>query len=146
LYGVRPYSEHLDEVAVILRAFGESAVAIGYLHDVLEDTMVPATVLEDQFGALVTRCVRLLTDEPGDSRADRKAATYRKLRAIPPGSAEELALVVKAADRLANVRACLRDNPRKLAIYRDEHPAFRGAIRRQELSDEIWRELDQAIG
>ncbi|MBK8209172.1 MAG: bifunctional (p)ppGpp synthetase/guanosine-3',5'-bis(diphosphate) 3'-pyrophosphohydrolase [Rhodospirillales bacterium] len=145
-YGTRPYADHLDEVAAILQPHGETAIAVGYLHDVLEDTAVAPDELDRIFGELVGRCVRLLTDPPGASREARKAETWRKLRAIPRGAPEEIALLVKTADRLANVRACLRDDPGgKLAMYRREHQAFRAAVLRPASDPTLWHELDQAL-
>ena len=59
----------------------------------------------------------------------------------------ELALVVKAADRLANVRACIADRKRDLLdVYRDEQEAFRRAAFRPGLCDALWTELDAALG
>ena len=39
-YGDRPYAYHLDAVVTLLEPYGESAQVIGYLHDVVEDTVV----------------------------------------------------------------------------------------------------------
>ena len=145
-YGARPYRAHLDEVAALVRAYGETAIVLAYLHDIIEDTGTPPGELDRMFGAFITRCVLLLTDAPGASRGQRKARTCEKLRAIPAGAPEELALVVKAADRLANVRACLRDDPARLAMYRREHPAFRAAAYRRGLAEAFWQELDDHCG
>ncbi len=55
---------------------------------------------------------------------ERKAKTYAKLAQVQ--RALELALVVKAADRLANVRACVADhNNALLQVYGGEHTVFR---------------------
>jgi (p)ppGpp synthase/HD superfamily hydrolase len=146
LYGARPYRDHLEEVAALLAPYGETAVTVGYLHDVLEDTAVTAAELEHLFGAFVTRCVRLLTDPPGASRPERKRKLYSQLANVPPGTPQELALIVKAADRLANVRASRRTDPAKLAMYRSEHPAFRAAAQRPSLAPALWEELDGLLG
>ena len=102
--------------------------------------------LATRFGPFIAQCVALLTDEPGASRAERKAKTYRKLASVPPGAPEELALIVKTADRLANVRAARRNNPRLLAVYRSEHPAIRAAAWRPSLAVSLWKELDGLLG
>ena len=58
----------------------------------------------------------------------------------------ELALIVKAADRLANVRACVADgNQRLLEVYRSEHPTFSRAAYRPSLCDTLWAELDSLL-
>jgi hypothetical protein len=54
--------------------------------------------------------------------------------------------VVKAADRLANVRSCLVDQHNgMLAVYRKEHPTFRRAAYREGLCEPLWRELDALL-
>ncbi|OWK36732.1 HD domain-containing protein [Fimbriiglobus ruber] len=143
-YGDRPYADHLDAVAALLAPYGEQAQAIGYLHDVVEDT---ATSLEDvrrEFGDDVAAIVGIVTDEPGANRRDRKARTNAKLSAVASG--KELALVVKAADRLANLRESAAGGPAsKLGMYRREHPEFQAAAHRPGLCDELWREMDRIL-
>ena len=56
----------------------------------------------------------------------------------------EIALVVKACDRLANMTACVAEgNARLLAMYRKEHAVFRASAHRKGLCDSIWVELDR---
>lgn len=144
LYGSRPYAWHLDMVAAILEPWGGEAQVVGWLHDVIEDTDVTREQVAAEFGPFVAECVALLTDEPGATRRDRKPATYRKLARVE-GRAE-LALIVKAADRLANVRCCVADRAaRLLRTYRDEHALFREAARRPGLCDPLWDELDALL-
>jgi hypothetical protein len=57
--------------------------------------------------------------------------------------------MVKAADRLANLRHCAQGveqgepvATRKLAMYRKEHPAFRTAVYRVGLCEELWQEME----
>ena len=143
-YGDHPYVHRLDAVAALLAPYGEEAQAIGYLHDVVEDTNVTEAEVRSRFGELIASCVSLLTDEPGTSRKERKARTYEKLSRVTGPT--ELALVVKAADRLANVRACVVDgNERLLDVYRSEHTAFKAAAYRTGLCDSMWIELDAAL-
>lgn len=143
-YGGRPYSFHLDAVADIAMPFGEEAIAAAYLHDVVEDTAVTVEQVEHSFGSRIAAYVSLLSDEPGATRKERKQKTYAKLAQVR-GPAE-VALVVKAADRLANVRACLQDRKRSLwEMYRSEHPAFRSAAYRPGLCESIWTELDSLL-
>ena len=140
-YGTHPYVHHLDAVVALLQPYGEKAQVIGYLHDVVEDTDATVSDVQTRFGDLVARCVSLLTDAPGANRKERKAKTYAAL-ALVTGD-EELALVVKAADRLANVRACVADGHRVLwDTYRGEHPTFRAAAFRAGQCDPLWSELD----
>jgi (p)ppGpp synthase/HD superfamily hydrolase len=143
-YGDQPYSVHLEAVAAILAPFGEVAQVLGYLHDVVEDTPVSLETLSAEFGERVTTLVLLVTDEPGANRRERKARSNAKMTAI---SGEDfLALVVKAADRLANLRASAAGGAdSKLGMYRREHPDFRRAAYRSGLCDDLWREIDAII-
>jgi guanosine-3',5'-bis(diphosphate) 3'-pyrophosphohydrolase len=143
-YGDRPYAYHLDAVAAIATPFGEEAVVIAYLHDTVEDTATTLEEVEAKFGAKIAACVSLLTDEPSANRKERKQKTYAKLAVVH--GPNELALIVKAADRLANVRACLGDSKRSMwELYCGEHPVFRTAAYRAGLCDSLWSELDLAL-
>lgn len=144
LYGTLPYSVHLDAVAELVAPFGERARALAYLHDVVEDTAVSTEVIRARFGANVAECVALLTDAPGADRKERKAKTYARLAKV--SGPAELALVIKAADRLANVRACVGDGKKTMwEMYRGEHPTFRSAAYRQGLCDSLWKDLDELL-
>lgn len=57
-----------------------------------------------------------------------------------------LALIVKAADRLANLRESARGRSgSKLDMYRQEHPAFRAAAYRPGLCDGLWEEIERLL-
>ena len=150
-YGERPYRVHLAAVAEIvedLRGAGDPVLsAVAWLHDVLEDTPVEADELRSRFGEVVTVAVDLVSDPPGANRRTRKAALHSRLAAVdaeePSGRA---ALIVKAADRLANARACVANSPRKLKLYTKEHSEFRAAVFREGLCDRVWAELDGILG
>lgn len=143
-YGEQPYVVHLDAVAALLTPFGEEAQTLGYLHDVLEDTVTTSEELRREFGDCITHLVGLLTDEPGVNRKERKARTNAKLADVAGDS--ELALVVKAADRLANLRESAQTTAgSKLKMYAREHAAFRQAVYRPGLCDEFWREMDAIL-
>lgn len=140
-YGDWPYAFHLDAVAELLKPYGQDAQSIGYLHDVVEDTVVTVDDIRERFGPLVADCVAVLTDDPGASRAERKAGTYARMATV--AGPTELALVVKAADRLANVRTCVADGKSRLwEVYRKEHPTFKKAACRPGLCDPLWEELE----
>ena len=146
-YAGRPYVFHLDAVAKLLEPYGVEAQVIGYLHDVAEDTPTPLQRIRQTFGDRVAECVRLVTDEPGENRAARKKQTNAKLTKVQ-GEAT-LALIVKAADRLANLRtsamSAAAGDSSKLEMYRREHPAFRAAALRPGLCDALWAEMDRVL-
>jgi (p)ppGpp synthase/HD superfamily hydrolase len=140
-YGVHPYSFHLDQVARIASDYGDDAEVIAYLHDVVEDTETTIDEVESLFGSLVAECVHILTDEAGENRKERKAKTYEKMSKV--SDELELALVVKAADRLANLRACVADNNMRLfQVYNKEHEAFKKAVYRANLCEPLWEEIE----
>lgn len=143
-YGVHPYVHHLDAVVALLRPYGEQAQVVGYLHDVVEDTEATVADVAERFGTLVAGCVALLSDAPGANRKERKARTYAAMSHVK--GEQELALTVKAADRLANVRACVADGHRDLwETYRGEHATFKAAAYRAGQCDPLWAELDTLL-
>ena len=157
-YGDQPYIIHLDAVAAIVAenekdpdSFEASQrIAIALLHDGIEDTEVTAKQLERAFGPHVARQVSLVSDAEGPNRKSRKATTNDVLSHLGPSDYD--ALIVKAADRLANIRSAVtnQDNPRSpasrlLKMYRNEHKAFWEAARRIGLVDPIWDELNALL-
>lgn len=140
-YGDQPYCVHLDEVADIVKDFGDVVLEASYLHDVLEDTDVGVDELVCRFGSWVGHSVAICTDPPGRNRKERKAKLHEELSEVKEDF--YTALIVKAADRLANMRACVRTDSPKLDMYLREYVPFRNATRREGLCSEIWDELDK---
>lgn len=144
-YGDHPYVYHLDAVVAHLEPYGPQAQIAGYLHDVIEDTDRTQAEVEASFGATVGRAVALLTDAEGPNRKTRKALTYARMGALGPE--DGLALIVKTADRLANLIQCTTTKNKGLTrMYRKEHPAFRAAVYRAGLCDPLWERIDQIMG
>ena len=141
LYGDQPYSVHLERVVSLLSGHGEIAQIIGYLHDVVEDTEVSITDIKNEFGQYIADCVSILTDEYGQNRKERKAKAYAKMSKV---SGElELALVVKAADRLANLQeGDLGNNTRLIKMYKKEHEEFKSNVQRDGLAVDIWQQIE----
>jgi (p)ppGpp synthase/HD superfamily hydrolase len=129
-YGALPYKAHLEAVVAVLERFGvnantpegEALLCAAWLHDTLEDTTLEPSRIA-AVNSLALGLVRAVTDEPGETRSEKKARTYPKIRAQP------LAVVLKLADRIANVEASLEaENVRKLETYRREHAVFKEAL------------------
>jgi len=140
-YGDKPYSYHLDKVTKILSSYGEQAQVIGYLHDVIEDTEINLLSIQNEFGNFIAEAVYVLTDEPGETRKDRKEKTYKKMKHV--SGKYKLALIVKAADRLANIEACIDLNRfDKLEMYKKEHEIFKSAVYRKGLCEDIWKKIE----
>ncbi len=143
-YGNHPYSVHLDAVAKHLLPYGDNAQIIGYLHDTIEDTDTSYEDIKSEFGTFIADCVAILTDAPGTNRKERKEKTYNKMSHVTGDL--ELALTVKAADRLANLEACKQnDNQRLLRIYLKEHPTFKSSAYRNNQCDRIWEQIEGII-
>ncbi len=144
-YGSQPYVAHLDAVAALVPD-EPTLRAVAYLHDVLEDTDVQRSTLEQRFGLAVAEAVALLTDPQAPSRRARKAQLHARLSQLGVDEpAAVLALHVKVADRLANVRCCAQTDDPRLAMYRREHQEFRPAAYRAGLCDALWNELDALL-
>lgn len=147
---------HLDEVAKICARYGQVAEIVAWLHDVVEDTSVSIVDILLDFDEEIMILVQICTDpEPpagfqGASREAIRAAVKARAHAHWARVPERFwtALLVKAVDRLANVRACQdgsRFSDRMLETYKQEHAAFKAAVYRPGLCDKIWEELDALI-
>ncbi len=145
-YGDEPYSKHLDDVAAICEPYGEEAQVAAYLHDALEDTDLEDIKIINTFGLQTFDIVAVLTDPPGKNRKERKAISYARLGCITANSPRSLALVVKAADRLANVRCCVAGgNAGLLEMYRNEQASFDSAVRRDALNGPLMDEIARLL-
>jgi len=137
----KPYVYHLDKVVEILKPYGSEAQIIGYLHDVVEDTDVELYEIEDEFGRFILTCVDILTDEPGNTRKDRKLPTYKKVTFFTSDTEKyDVALIVKVADRLSNIL-----EGKKNDMYKKEHEEFRNTYYKQNLCDEIWDRIEKIL-
>jgi (p)ppGpp synthase/HD superfamily hydrolase len=139
LYGERPYWEHLAAVVAVLLRFGFDdpvLIAAAWLHDALEDGVASfAELVALGLPPGVIAIIVAVSDEPGANRRERKRRTYPKIAAL------RRAVIVKLADRIANVEAAL-----KKAMYAREHGVFRAALYRPEHQLEgPWEYLDRII-
>lgn len=122
-YGVYPYAIHLGSVISILMRFNVelsnayhlNLLVAAWLHDVLEDTEITRTELEEKFGNAVAEIVYTLSDNKGSSRTERKADFYKKI------AKNEEAIIVKLADRISNVEfSIIHGNYKKYDMYKIE--------------------------
>lgn len=142
-YGKQPYRVHLEHVEEVVRRFAHDEVmlAAAWLHDTVEDTSLTTLEVEREVGTEVAAIVAAVTDEPGESRKARKAATLVKLAAA--GAA---ARAVKLADRIANLEASIAHGRGDLyAMYAGEHAAFRAALHVPGELDPQWAHLDRLL-
>lgn len=104
-----PYLIHPLEVARILAEMrlDEVAIAVGLLHDLLEDTYVTEEELASQFGRGIAGLVKALTkistlEKSYAAKEQAQAETFRRMLLA---SIEDIrVLLVKLADRLHNMR------------------------------------------
>lgn len=151
MYGLFPYTKHLDDVDNVLVRFGffhnwDLRIA-GQLHDAVEDTTEDSkiniinTILLD-FGVDVWSIVESVTDGKGKNRKERKAAVYEKLKNNKKGK------IVKLADRIANVEWSLLTNLSLLKMYLKEQESFTDNLFDRDDGEELyimWKHLDYLI-
>ncbi len=102
-----PYVEHPLAVAAILCEWhlDAASIAVGLLHDVLEDTDVDAEQMTAEFGAELAKLVAGVTkigQMEFNSRLQEQADNFRKLLLAMVDDVR--VLLVKLADRLHNMR------------------------------------------
>lgn len=100
--GGEPYVTHVAEVAESVAGFGgtEAQVVAAWLHDTVEDCGVAPSELADIFGPEVASLVAELTDDKSLPKAERK-----RLQVERAPHKTDAAALVKACDKLANIRA-----------------------------------------
>jgi GTP diphosphokinase / guanosine-3',5'-bis(diphosphate) 3'-diphosphatase len=102
-----PYMIHPLNVAWLLADlnFDQTCVAVGLLHDVLEDTLTTREVLETQFGTEVTELVDGVTKISRHEYVRRDEAQAETFRKMILASAKDIrVIVVKLADRMHNMQ------------------------------------------
>ena len=116
-----PYSNHLAEVAGIVAASQirgidlDTAVAVAWLHDCVEDQGVTKDLLDTAFGTDVSWGVMLLSDLETGNRATRKALSLVRL-AASPGWVQ----TIKCADLISNTSSIRQHDPKFAVTYLEE--------------------------
>jgi (p)ppGpp synthase/HD superfamily hydrolase len=128
-----PYEKHLDDVVKIIEMFGYSGkyIVAGYLHDVIEDGTVSYNDIKNYFGIEVAEMVYCVTDELGRNRKERKAKTLPKTKSNPD------AIIVKLADRIANIQ-----HGGKIGMYAKEFKQFKEELYIDDNCDDMWAYLE----
>lgn len=140
-YQQGPYTDHLDEVAEVLRRHRrpDEEVALGYLHDTLEDTAASRTDIQNLFGAQMLTWVEELTDLPSkESRAARKAAARARLAGASAQSQN-----AKCADVISNARNIADQDPKFAAVYLPELEALVNVLSKAEPA--LWAEARDTV-
>jgi (p)ppGpp synthase/HD superfamily hydrolase len=103
-YGNNPYTVHLNDVVNNCRMYygdDETILCVAYLHDILEDTDVPASAVYDLFGSEIFDSVCHLTKYP-----NLKTSYDQYIERV---KSNEIALKVKYCDTLANLSQSAKD-------------------------------------
>jgi len=146
-YGDEPYVVHLEAVRDVLIEFGchDSVLLIAaWLHDVIEDTSITRGMIDLSFGMTVGNYVWAVTGV-GKNRAERTRSIREKLHREPQ------AILVKLADRIANMRSAKESKPDLFAMYAREHHEFESVLRpvtrRAAVvgAEAMWNELDRIV-
>lgn len=141
-YDGYPYYYHLEQVVSVLDEFGfteDKYKIAGYLHDVMEDTAISYNDIKKQFGQEIAEIVYCVTDELGRNRKERKEKTYPKI------ASNTDAVIVKLADRIANMRNSINKNHSMKDAYKKEYEDFRLALYDDNVEwtvKQMWHELD----
>lgn len=148
-YGDKPYTDHLYDVYCLVMSkvknmplgYKNMCLAVALLHDVLEDTEIKSTEITKIFGVPICLAVECLTDLEGENRKERKRKSYFRIRS------NEVTSLVKVADRLANMRECIKtDNMNLLKMYIREYDAFYAGIwSPYQYIQDWWDELDEIV-
>jgi (p)ppGpp synthase/HD superfamily hydrolase len=101
--GGRPYIEHPLTVAEQLAEYGcsDTVLAAALLHDVVEESDIEVEQLRERFGDRVAELVAALTDAEEIESYELRKDVHRA--AVEAAGRE--ALIIYAADKLANIRA-----------------------------------------
>jgi GTP pyrophosphokinase len=150
-----PYLVHPLGVAAILAEMRMDpvCVAVGLLHDVLEDTLTTPERLQEYFGPDVLHIVEGVTKIskiPFATTEERQAETYRKMLLAMVDDIR--VILVKLADRLHNMRTLQHLPPERrqrisretLDIYAPIAGRLGMAKVKNELEDLAFRHLDPA--
>ena len=144
-HGTRPFTYHLQEVVDTLHEFGyqdDDLTAAAWLHDVVEDTSTTIEEIYTEFGKRIGDLVDALTDGPGNTRMEKKSKPYVTIPNVPG------AVIVKLADRIANVRFTRKEGSKAekyRVTYKQEHAGFCNALSKKGEAREMWNILDNLL-
>tara|TARA_B100000073_G_C23738407_1_gene572972 strand:- start:1508 stop:3817 length:2310 start_codon:yes stop_codon:yes gene_type:complete len=144
-----PYIIHPVAVADLLQEIGASAsvIAAGLLHDVVEDTGVPLSKIEEIFGLEVKTLVEGVTKLGGIHFNNRTEAQAENLRKMFLAMASDIRVVlVKLADRLHNMRTIeWLNSERKERIAKETREIYAPLANRLGINRFKWELEDLAF-
>lgn len=146
VYGeIHPYFKHVEDVYKVLIGFGFTEaddldiLVASFLHDIQEDSHYSYSDLKKEFGVDIAEIVYCVTDELGRNRKEKKEKTYPKIRSNPK------AVILKVADRIANVEFSLTQTSGHINMYRKEYRDFEYHLRIYKQIDRMWEHLSHIL-
>lgn len=144
-YTGEPYINHPAEVVAILAVLDDVTprmIAAAWLHDVVEDTGVPLSVIREEFGDYVAVLVEGLTDvsRPEDgNRSARKALDRAHASKQTPACK-----TIKLADLISNTRSIVAHDPEFAKVYLAEKRLLLEVLR--EGNRDLWARAARLAG
>lgn len=131
-----PYEKHLSDVVRLLESYNYTGkfIIAGWLHDAVEDGAISYNKIKRYFGLEIAEIVYAVTDEMGRNRKEKKAKTYPKIKA------NHDAIVIKLADRIANIT-----HGGKIDMYQSEYQEFREGIYVEGVAEPLWNLLETLL-
>ena len=140
-----PYVTHPIAVASILSSFrmDEDSLSAAMLHDVIEDTGVPKSVIEKKFNKEVADLVDGVSKLDKLSISNRTEAEAENLQKMVLAMSKDIrVIVVKLADRLHNMRTLLYLNREKQIKIARETLEIYAPIAHRIGMNTVYRELE----
>jgi (p)ppGpp synthase/HD superfamily hydrolase len=114
-------------------------LAASFLHDVIEDTNTSYSDLKKEFDFNIAEIVYCVTDELGRTRKEKKEKTLPKIRSNPKS------VILKVADRIANVEFSKKEGSNHFSMYQKEHTDFQYQLRIHRQIDSMWEHLEKIL-
>lgn len=142
-YTGEPYINHPAAVANLVRSVphDDAMLAAAWLHDVVEDTRVSLSVIEDEFGADVAHLVFDLTDVSNPSYGNR--AARKAIDRAHTQNASPRAKTIKLADLIDNTRTIAAYDPDFAAVYMQEKALLLQVLR--EGDPTLWGAANKSV-
>lgn len=137
------YIVHPAAVAEIVRSVPhtEDMLAAAWLHDVVEDTKVALSVIQQEFGDRVAALVRDLTDVSVPSDGNR--AARKTLDRTHTAEASPKAKTIKLADLIDNTSSIVRHDPDFAKVYLVEKSQLLEVLRKGDAT--LWDRADRLV-
>lgn len=142
-YTGEDYIHHPTDVADIvwLRGHSGEMIAAAYLHDVVEDTQIPLSLIETEFGMCVATLVEGLTDvsKPEDgNRAVRKEIDRQHTARQSPACK-----TIKLADLISNSESILQHDKEFAKVYLKEKQLLLEVLKEGDAY--LWKEANEIV-